>query len=411
MTAHFELPSEPTKSGFRVETPRGTRFDVPHVERLADSMYDTELEWLWPGRVPLRKLTLIEGPPGCGKSFVAFSIAAIASSGAPWPGCLQGPQRQVPVLLLSKARSWDDMFSGRIERAQADIELCHRFTHISTWLPESGLRGEREVVFPYDAAALGAIISDLPPPRPKLIVVDALTDYCAEPGQLGRAVARLDETAADNGVAIVATLPASARRDGHGRLQVRPRGPDDRATCVWCIKEDPDDPRRRLFVPQRMTVCEGPGEPLAFRIRDGAVSWEGVAAGDVVEPWRELSEAAKWLRKVLAEGDLPASNLHRQARECGFSPKMLRVARQKLGVQVHRVGFGAEGHSVWSLAGAATATNGRAGNRLARRTTQSVGKGVPTRSVGTSARSVGTSGKRRTNGHAPVNRIAKISAE
>ena len=34
------------------------------------------LEWLWPGRIPLGKLTLLAGDPGLGKSFVTLDLAA-----------------------------------------------------------------------------------------------------------------------------------------------------------------------------------------------------------------------------------------------------------------------------------------------------------------------------------------------
>ena len=41
------------------------------------------LEWLWPGRIPLGKLTLIPGDPGLGKTFVTIDMSARVSRGAP----------------------------------------------------------------------------------------------------------------------------------------------------------------------------------------------------------------------------------------------------------------------------------------------------------------------------------------
>ena len=34
------------------------------------------VEWLWTGRIPRGKLTLLDGDPGLGKSTVAYDIAA-----------------------------------------------------------------------------------------------------------------------------------------------------------------------------------------------------------------------------------------------------------------------------------------------------------------------------------------------
>ena len=43
------------------------------------------VKWLWPGRIPLGRISLLVGDPGTGKSLVALDIAARVSSGTPWP--------------------------------------------------------------------------------------------------------------------------------------------------------------------------------------------------------------------------------------------------------------------------------------------------------------------------------------
>ena len=58
--------------------------DTPELE------YETfgpapEVQWLWPNRIPLGMVTLIEGAEGAGKSFVALDVAARVSRGALWP--------------------------------------------------------------------------------------------------------------------------------------------------------------------------------------------------------------------------------------------------------------------------------------------------------------------------------------
>ena len=44
-----------------------------------------ELQWLWPERIPLGKVSLFSGDPGLGKSIVTLDIAARVSRGMPWP--------------------------------------------------------------------------------------------------------------------------------------------------------------------------------------------------------------------------------------------------------------------------------------------------------------------------------------
>ena len=44
-----------------------------------------DVEWLWPGRVPLGMITMFAGDPKLGKSFVTLDMAAALSRGLPLP--------------------------------------------------------------------------------------------------------------------------------------------------------------------------------------------------------------------------------------------------------------------------------------------------------------------------------------
>ena len=44
------------------------------------------IEWLWPGRIPLGTVTVLEGATETGKSLIAADLAARVTRGAPWPG-------------------------------------------------------------------------------------------------------------------------------------------------------------------------------------------------------------------------------------------------------------------------------------------------------------------------------------
>jgi hypothetical protein len=93
MPSHPPFPYQRTSSDFDREC-RGV-FRVLHDKGLAlDCTYDRPelqamnsiserpLRWLWQDKIPLGKLTLIEGPPAVGKLFVALDIAARVSTGA-----------------------------------------------------------------------------------------------------------------------------------------------------------------------------------------------------------------------------------------------------------------------------------------------------------------------------------------
>src|SRR6516164_4303703 len=49
------------------------------------------VDWLWPGRLALGKLAILEGDPGLGKSFLALDLCARLSAGRPWPDGAEAP--------------------------------------------------------------------------------------------------------------------------------------------------------------------------------------------------------------------------------------------------------------------------------------------------------------------------------
>jgi len=56
------------------------------------------VHWLWQKRIPLGKITLLDGDPGMGKSLLAIDLAARVSSGLPMPDGTPGPQGGVIMI-------------------------------------------------------------------------------------------------------------------------------------------------------------------------------------------------------------------------------------------------------------------------------------------------------------------------
>ena len=80
-----------------------------------------ELEWLWPGRFPLGKVSLLAGDPGLGKSFVTLDIAARVSRGAVWPDDSESAQPVGSVVLFNAEDDIGDTIRPRLDRATADV--------------------------------------------------------------------------------------------------------------------------------------------------------------------------------------------------------------------------------------------------------------------------------------------------
>ena len=53
-----------------------------------------QIDWLWQRRIPLGKITILDGDPGIGKSLLAITIAACVSTGRPMPDSTPGAEWQ-----------------------------------------------------------------------------------------------------------------------------------------------------------------------------------------------------------------------------------------------------------------------------------------------------------------------------
>ena len=78
-----------------------------------------QIEWLWRGRIPFGKITLLDGDPGVGKSLLALTIAACVSTGRPLPDGTPGWQGG--VILITP----EDTIKPRMEAVGCDPSQVH----------------------------------------------------------------------------------------------------------------------------------------------------------------------------------------------------------------------------------------------------------------------------------------------
>ena len=83
-----------------------------------------EVIWIWPGRIPQGKLTILAGDPGLGKSYLSLDLAARISSGNSLPDGTVAPQGT--VLLMSAEDGAADTIRPRLDRLSADQDSAGR---------------------------------------------------------------------------------------------------------------------------------------------------------------------------------------------------------------------------------------------------------------------------------------------
>jgi archaellum biogenesis ATPase FlaH len=98
-----------------------SRFDGQRNQAPVTFLSDVEtqqVDWLWQRRIPLGKITILDGDPGMGKSLLSIFIAACVSTGHPMPDGTPGKQGK--VILIAPEDAAEDTIKPRVEAAGGD---------------------------------------------------------------------------------------------------------------------------------------------------------------------------------------------------------------------------------------------------------------------------------------------------
>lgn len=332
------------------------------VHRLSDVMPE-KLEWLWPDRIPLGKLTLLAGDPGLGKSFVTLDMAARVSRGVVWPDDSTKRQPVGSVVIFNCEDGLADTIRPRLDRANADVSKIIAVEGIKVFDVETGEAQQRGFTLANDLPRLEVVVRDLTDCR--LIVIDPISGFLGDTDSHKNADVRALlsplKGLAEKYHAAVLMVTHLAKGTG-GKSIYRSMGSlafTAAARAAWHVTKDPDDPIRRLILPAKMNLAPDP-TGLAYRIEDGCVHWEAdpvrMTADDVLARelnqhadghGRERDEAEAWLREYLADGEVESKRLKADALEHGISTATLRRARKNVCKRPHKSSM--DGPWMWSL--------------------------------------------------------------
>jgi hypothetical protein len=134
------------------------------------------LRWLWPDRIALGKVSMIVGDPDLGKSLITLDMAAIISTGSPWPDSEDMSRREPGgVVLVSAEDDAADTISPRLDAAGADpsriISLDGRLDVDS----ETGAQRQLWLDLARDIPTIEAAIHSVPDCR--LAIIDPVSAY------------------------------------------------------------------------------------------------------------------------------------------------------------------------------------------------------------------------------------------
>jgi hypothetical protein len=206
------------------------------------------LNWLWPGRIPLGHLTLLDAAPGSGLSLFALTLAACVSSGSPFPDGT--PTQQGTVILLAPYDSAADTIKPRLSAAGGDpahvLLFCPLVEDASRTLART-----RPFAFPQDLDHLATMIRCL---DARLLILDPAS---AIPG-LSRCLPALIELAHQSNCAIL--LTRSLREPPADPLHAPgpPSALMEASRSRLLLTPDPADERHHLLLTTRHPLCAQP---------------------------------------------------------------------------------------------------------------------------------------------------------
>ncbi len=326
------------------------RFRPPSKTVLLSEVQTESVSFLWHPYLLRRKVNLLEGDPGLGKSYLTLAIAAALSLGKALPGSSETftPQK---TLILSTEDGAGDTIKPRLEGMGANLDL------ISAWTPASEEERKNWKPLTLDDAGLEELDREMCTLSPTLVVLDPLFAFVGERRDINAAnhmwavMARLSILAEKHNSAIVAIRHLT--KGSRGKSIYRGIGSIDltaAARSVLLVGADPDSQEHGATKSVLFHIkhnLSGRGQALGFEIREGVFYWTGdslVTPEEVLSPESSpdeassMHEAVEFVNEMLRDGPVDSQELERHRKQLNISLSTYKRARKKLGVKAARKG-------------------------------------------------------------------------
>lgn len=351
--------------------PRTNRRDAVPLEPVSVCLANVqpqEVDWLWPGRIASKRITVLIGRPGDGKSFLTLDIAARITRGSVWPdgsSCQSGS-----VILISAEDDAGDTIRPRFDALNGDVDRIHLLTGTCDAydMHASNLQ-------PFTLANLTPLetmlkrISDC-----RLVVIDPLNSFVGgdvdihRDNQVRSVLSPLARLAATYGPAVLLVLHRRKGTDVFAdNLALGSVAFTGIARSALHLTLDHKNRNfsRRLLLPGKCNIA-AKASGLAFTIsgKPATIVWEAepvdMTADDALAAENASNRcdrpgpkptaknaAGEWLKKLLGDGPMKCADIEAAAEDAGHTWRTVTRAKETLGIESRRGKFGGEAH--WYL--------------------------------------------------------------
>lgn len=305
-----------------------------------------DVKWMWEPFIPLGLISILEGDPNVGKSYLAMHIAAQVSTG----GCLPGLERMKcgRVLYLSTEDEPEYTIRPRIEAMGGDVSRIRILTN---------------KYFPLDERGIKLLRKELEDKPARLIVFDTLFSFVPstsdtnKPNDMREILGRFAQIASEFKTAVL--IIRHWTKGDRGKAIYRGSGSIDiigLARAGIAVAIAPDDPNLRVMAHVKHNLSlrstsflyEIARQPSA---RLPTIKWRGKSPltaddiqGTTTQP-SAIEVAENFIKEQLADGPKLARKVGLAAQKRLISSRTLDRAKETLDVESKKTKDG----WIWSL--------------------------------------------------------------
>lgn len=329
-----------------------------------DDIEIEEVNWLWYKFIATRKLTMLEGDPGDGKTFMSLALIAIITNGWPFPDEYGKPEQKRirepgNVIYMTAEDGLADTVKPRLEKLGAD----HKRVHILEGYIRDDDPDNVQQIALTDINVLRATFEHV---KPVLLVVDPLQAYLGAGVDMHRAnevrpvLTGIMRLAEEFNTAVI--FIRHLNKASGGKALYRGMGSIDfnaAARSVLLVGRDPEDKNKRVVIQTKSSLIdEAPS--IGFTLNEQGFAWTGkseLTANQVLSQFRDgtegksaVDEAVSFLEDILLDGPVASNEIYSMGVKAGISKASIRRAKEKVDVHTYREhGKGREAPWMWRI--------------------------------------------------------------